>query len=460
MQRLAPILALGLLIGTFAGCLDSAQKLGLDHAAKPLTDLLAGPALWPDPQNAPHPAFGWATLSNPPAKASAWWAPIAASALPVKMSGLEHLGKTGSDVKAGAGIAIFGSLAVVPEDAKAAYVVDIRDPTSPKVLSKFETDGRGAAIIAYPNGRLVTVLAGTKTITVADITDPMHPELLDPITPKQGSHKLGVVPGTPFVYNAASEGGHSTTPLYGPGPSQVSPSMGKGFTEIFDLSDPANPKLVQEFPNGYSCHHIFFWNSAEKQRAICAGMEYTQLWDTKDPAKPTVIVSIPVHYGLANGPSTMASIEAFSHSAGLNAKGTVLYVGDENGGGSLPPGCVASVNTAVTTVGTPIGATWFYDVSNEKMPLLQGYFTPSRLDDPAERSCTTHHGRLIPEAGRDLLAMSYYNQGVIVIDFTNPKTPKQVTQWKDKSDTWETWYDQGYLFTGDMVRGMDVLKIK
>jgi hypothetical protein len=60
--------------------------------------------------------------------------------------------------------------------------------------------------------------------------------------------------------------------------------------------------------------------------------------------------------------------------------------------------------------------------------------------------------------------MSYYNDGVILLEFTPTMgeggpaiVPKVVGEYNDGSDTWETWYDQGYLFTGDLARGMDVL---
>jgi|GEM_PF-2185776 len=464
------LLSLALATVTFAGCVDQALPNAKD-AADDLLSLWAGPALWNDPQNAPHGDFNYPTLANPPVGVNvpAWWKPMPAAQLPSHIAGLKHVAQA-KDVTAGAGIAIFGSIAVVPEDAKKAFVVDISDPTDPKVLSTFDTDGRGAAMIPYPDGRLVTVLAGTATITVADITDPLHPVVLEPLKPTQGSHKLGVVPGTPIVYNAASVGSNDGTPLYGPGAGQVSPDHGMGVTEIFDLTDPENPIHVQDWKNGYSCHHVFFWNDPahEKYRAICAGLQYTQIWDTKDPRHPSVIVSIPVHSGVANGPSTMASIEMFSHSAGLNAKGNILYVGDENGGGSLPPGCVASASTPAGAVSTPIGATWFYDVSDEKDPRLLGYYSPSQ--DPRValpmRSCTTHHGRLVPDPeGRDLLAMSYYQDGVILLDFTDVdfaggQLPKVVDQFADGSDTWETWYYNGYLFTGDLARGMDVIQFR
>ncbi|MEA3136390.1 MAG: hypothetical protein QOC71_671, partial [Thermoplasmata archaeon] len=226
-----------------------------------------------------------------------------------------------------------------------------------------------------------------------------------------------------------------------------------------------------------ACHHIFFYNAPDgsKQRGICAGIQYTQLWDTTDPENPTVIVSVPVHYGYGDGPSTSVSIAAFSHTAGLSIDGTILYVGDENMGGGAPPGCGAgSAVPGVGEAGTPVGATWFYDVTTETEPRLLGYFAPPRdVNHQVTRtgapgnlgSCTTHHGRLVPDPeGRDLLAMSYYNDGVIVLDFTptGPEgasviEPKIVGEFHDGSDTWETWYYGGYLFVGDLQRGLDIL---
>ncbi|MEA3189987.1 MAG: hypothetical protein QOD77_569 [Thermoplasmata archaeon] len=466
MQVRLLALAAAFVAATFAGCVqpDDNLPVGTPDAT---VSLLAGPALWNDPQNAPHAKWGWATLSNPPAgEMPRWWQPFNGTALPEHVTGLAHVVQA-PGVEQGAGIALFGSVAVVPDDAAKAYFVDISQPADPKVLGTLESSGRGAAIIAYPDGRLVAVSATTAGFDVMEFTDPTAPEMLSQVeVPTQGGHKLGVVPGTPIVYNAGSQGGDPIAPLYSPGPCNIDISQCVGYTEIYNLTDPSNPVLVQNFQNGLSCHHVFFWNAPDgsKSRAVCAGLQYTQLWDTADPEHPTVLVSLPVHHGTPGTPSAMVSIADFSHSAGLNAAGDVLYVGDESGGGAIPPGCVAGADTPVGATGTPIGATWFYDVSDEANPQLLGYYTPlndPRIKDP-QTSCTTHHGRLVPEEGRDLLAMSYYGSGVILVDFTGigaGTLPTSVAQFADGSNTWETWYAGGYLFTGDLSRGMDVLRL-
>jgi hypothetical protein len=444
--------------------------------------LFAGPALYEDPQNTPHPAYNWPTLSHPAVGADVprWWRPINATALPNAITGLEHVTDTpGVDV--GAGTALFGSLAVVPgydsggtptvagpSNAKTnpSSVVDISDPTHPKLLSQINTQlgpHRGAIILAYPTGRLVTVISTGSGLDVWDITDPTAPKPLPPVSIH--SHKVGVVPGTPFVYNAASGGGGGA-----PESGDVV-ALAQGVTEMWDFSDPENIVRLPDFHNGYACHHIYFWNNVtqDKYRSICAGMQATQIIDTKDPKDPKVIVTVPFGSGgLAGNDKVGVAQASFSHYAGLSIDGTLLLVGDEHGGGTGPIGCAAAVDTPQGRVSLPIGAVWFYDVTDEHNPQLRGWVTESQLEKAgvqgAQASCTAHHGRLIPVPGRDVLAMSFYGAGVVVIDFTGLHGegihfPTVLAQWKDNSDTWETWYYQGYLFTGDLNRGMDVFKL-
>jgi hypothetical protein len=440
-----------LLVGTlFSGCLTG------DDTSADVDDLLtgtpgyaytgpgtlfAGAALYEDPQNAPHPAYNWPTVSHPAIGAGVpdLWKPNQGADLPVEVNDLSFVAQT-PDVVSGAGIAIFGSLAVVPSyssngtDAMGnpttgipSSIVDISDPTQPKVIGTFWTqlsNHRGATILAYPTGRLVTVISTGSGLDVWDISDPTAPKPLTPIDDIP-SHKVGVVPGTPIVYNARSDGGNGGLV---PGPGNVDPTLAGGIIEMFDFSDPENPERLPDFQNGYGCHHIYFWNNVEqeKYRAICAGLEYTQIIDTADPKDPKVIVSVPYGHGASGLPSASASIAAFSHYGGLSRDGTILLVGDENGGGIGPVGCVARADTPLGSVSAPIGAVWFYDVSDETNPQYLSHVSASQFDrsvmeptglDPTS-SCTAHHGRLIPVADGDILAMSFYGAGVLVIDFS------------------------------------------
>ncbi|HJQ93907.1 MAG TPA: hypothetical protein VJ874_06445, partial [Candidatus Thermoplasmatota archaeon] len=319
---------------------------------------------------------------------------------------------------------------------------------------------------------LVSVISTGSGLDVWDLTDPTAPKPLAPIDDIP-SHKVGVVPGTPIVYNARSNGGNNGLV---PGPGNVDPAMGAGIIDIYDFSDPENPVRLPDFENGYGCHHVYFWNNLteEKFRSVCAGIEYTQIFDTTDPGAPTIIVSVPYGLGRTDLPSQSASIAAFAHYAGISRDGTILLVGDESGGGIGPIGCVARVDTPQGAVSVPVGAVWFYDISDETDPQYLGHVSASQLDrmvtnpqgvDPTA-SCTAHHGRLIPVDDGDVLAMSFYGAGVVVIDFTNVRNegaalPTVVAQYVGaNSNVWETWYYNGHLYTGDMGRGMDILDIE
>ena len=482
------LLAAALMATVFSGCLDGGSDSDLpsgDAAAygQPgyLYDgpgtLFAGPALYEDPQNTPHPAYNWPTVSHPAVGAGVpdLWKPNQGTDLPTEINDLSLVAET-PEVTSGAGIAIFGSLAVVPaySTTENSSIVDISDPSNPKVIGTFLTqlnNHRGATIIAYPTGRLVTVISTGQGLDVWDITDPTSPQPLTPIDDIP-SHKVGVVPGTPIVYNARSDGGNNGLV---PGAGNVDPAMGSGIIEMFDFSDPENPERLPDFANGYGCHHIYFWNNVaeEKYRAICAGIEFTQIIDTTDPKAPSVIVSVPYGHGAAGAPSGSASIAAFAHYAGLSRDGTILLVGDESGGGIGPIGCVARADTPLGSVSAPIGAIWFYDVSDETDPQYLSHVSASQLDrtvdDPAgidpTSSCTAHHGRLIPVADGDVLAMSFYGAGVLVIDFSSIRDgvtlPEVVARYAGPgANVWETWYYNGHLYTGDMGRGMDILDIQ
>jgi hypothetical protein len=466
-------LASVVLLALVAGCVSPGGLLSRSSVA-PAADLRAAAApLWPDHQNEPHPAYGWPTLTHPAVSNGTippWWQPIP-DANVTRIAGLTHVAKSPPTVARGAGMSLFGSLAIVPGFGEQSSILDVRDPTHPQLLGQTEKSNvshRGSAVIAYPNGTLVALFSTGYGMQAFDITDPTAPALTADVHLARG-HKLGVVPGTPIVYNANSLGGAQALVPGQPDPeNNLGP--GKGWTEILDFSDPWNPRLVNNFTNGDGCHHIFFWIDAshDKYRAICAGIQFTQLWDIKDPIHPKVIVSIPMHHGDPMLPSTSVTASegpvrllTFSHTAMLNEDGTILIVGDEFQGGGGPAEC----DGTGMGVSGPLGNLWFYDVKDEKNPKLLGWVSPPPANVPAgdtTTGCTAHHGRLVPdpEGKRQLLVMAWYKAGVVLVDFTDPTMPRIASQWNEGTDTWEAWYDRGWIFTGDLARGLDVLSLK
>ncbi|MGB0652202.1 MAG: LVIVD repeat-containing protein [Thermoplasmatota archaeon] len=434
-----------------AGCLDGDSD-ATDGDALPAVDLFQ-PIDYIDRQTASHPAFGFPTATDYTGftgdRLPATWLPPQPVEVPETITGLELLGSA-EGVAAGAGIAVFGHYAIVSGNGPGS-IVDIADPLNPVKVADLDISVRDADVIAYPDGRLVAVMASNGPIHTFDITDPRNPIQLPSL--EVSSHNAVVVPGTPIVYNAGSSGG-STSGLGGEGHI---PALATGVTEIFDLTDPENPVRLDDFANGYGCHDIttFIDAETERYRAYCAGIEASQIWDIADPANPTVITTVPAHHGVPALPSGSVPLVLFSHLAMTNHDGTVLIVGDETGGGAVPPGC--DVNAA--GLSGPLGNLWFYDISDETSPLLVGWISPSSLLTEGEvlATCTAHFGRLIED--RDQVAVAFYGRGVQIVDFSDPAAPFFAASFEEGTDTWDAWYWQGYIFTGDLSRGLDVFKL-
>lgn len=453
----AILLAGSLALLALAGCVsepsatdDDPEDGGADGLMMP------GPYPASNPQLAAHPAYGWPTLAEiaegrQPA-ASDHLLPIAYRALPERITGLEPIAQA-QGVQIGAGIGAIGHYAFVPGWSTAGAVVDLSDPAAPQAVGSFDQPARDVDFIIYPDGRVVAVLAtDSANVYVLDVTDPTQPEPIATITTLHGSHNVAVVPGTPILYNSNSAGGGPTA---------------DGATEIYDLSDPEEPALVADWANGYGCHDITFWLNPEgdRYRAYCAGIEVTQVWDIANPKDPRVVVDVPVHHGVSTLPSLSVPLVFFSHLAMVSHDGSVLIVGDETGGGTAPACDVYAEDPATgKALSGPVGNLYFYDISSEEDPQLLSFFSPTnhitQAPDGADplAGCTAHFGRLIED--RTVLPMAFYGAGVVLIDFSDPANPYILDQWNPGTNTWDVWYYQGYLLTGDLNRGLDVLTLK
>lgn len=443
------------LVAFLAGCLEEPSAPKTTPIDEVVSGLLAPPidaALWNDPQLFPHPAFNWPTITHVPAAAPEWWQPITGRALPDPVKSMKHLATAGSGTT-GDGIAVFGGLAVSP----GGLIYDITEPAKPVVL--FDMDvrpgGRQAVMVPFPDGKLYAAFAtGSGNIPVWDITDPKNPSEVHVFKVPSGGHTIAVVPGTPILYNANAVGSR----YY---PHEVSGGKSIAQVEIYDLSHPDDPKLVKEWKNGYGCHEIsFYLNPAiDKLRAYCAAVDATQIWDITDPRAPVILSTIAMPHGQQGG-TGYPILAAVSHWTVVNDDATVMGVADEFLGGA-GPGCDAYVRQGGRTVSGPAGNVYFYDIKDEKRPVLKGWVNPGAhfTYNPRPGSCTAHIGRMVPQMKTDLMAMSFYAGGVALIDFTDPASPFIQHAWQQASPM-DVWYYNGYLFAGDASHGIDVLTLE
>lgn len=330
-------------------------------------------------------------------------------------------------------------------------IVDISNPEAPVMLNSEipDTGSRDVDVMEHPNGNLYAVLSAGG-VAIVDVTSPLDAYVVSEAS--VSSHNMAVVPNSTIVYNSRSISTHI-------------PGVGEtGQIDIIDFADPANPTVtvfampalittpggIPKVVTATTCHDITF--NAELERAYCAGVTDTQIWDIKDPANPVIIQVID--YPLVN----------IHHGVWDARGGDLLILGDEFAGAAAGPMCS-------TTVDYPTSALWFFDISDIENPVPVDYFQvewDSLLDgsegEPDLDLCTTHFGTLVE--GHEMMVMGWYAAGTVMLDFSsvdNSPLFGGVSQtahyYPGDSNTWESREYKGYVYTGDTMRGMDVLKL-
>jgi hypothetical protein len=201
------------------------------------------------------------------------------------------------------------------------------------------------------------------------------------------------------------------------------------------------------------CHDVTVFLPRKLAAAAC--LVESQIWDISDPANPKVVSHI-------QNPAIN-----IHHSSVFSWDGNTVVFGDELGGAAAAAGCIDPH--------LPLGALWFYDVSNPKAPVVKGrYNLPEEEQRQATLLCTAHNFNTIPlKDGRDVLVSAWYNGGTTVVDFTNPALPEQlgfyIAKEPVKASNWASyWYngliyannfDAGYQPPDPHSRGFDVMAI-
>lgn len=367
------------------------------------------------------------------------------------------------------------------------FISDVSDPTHPVlVYNATVPDGetpfaRKAEVIAHPDGRRTLVLAtqssGMHFWDVTDVHNPVWAAKLE----FEANHYVAVVPGTELVFNNPSKG------------------VG-GSNALIDAHDPYNPRILGDYGT-HGCHGTTFQGQPGETlfRAYCAGIQRTEVWDLAglNVSAPDFGIHLLTYVDLADNPIsgtpitnppiptnptgvTTTPVRSLHHFATANDDGTILIIGDEHRGGGNPGACF--VHDEATGLSTPLGALWFFDIRDLANPVLLSWISPPTVapespsvitnpnTDPtvvaqalgsaytAVPNCTAHFGQVIP--GHDLIVIGWYSAGVLLIDFSDPAAPTILDQYQPEGvNTWSARYSNGYVFTGDMARGMEVLKL-
>ena len=307
---------------------------------------------------------------------------------------------------------------------------DISDPTAPvkaavydcpitqgdiqvfrqrnRVLATYTADSRigagalGAQCVREANA-LGFALDGSELGTfLVDLSRPTAPRTVGFAEVAQGSHNMTVHPSGRYLYNSNSDLITNTAPDI----------------TIFDIADPARPRLVQRYPLplvptslGSNPHDIFFSPSGD--RAYVAALSQTVILDTTDPAAPQRLPGLPAAPGAPSAGQIIdpaINVVHQSDTVTLTRKDgslrTLLVVTDERAGAAASAEC-------------PGGGLHVYDVTGalERTPRKLGtWFIGAVGPVEAGDVCTSHVLRMHGEQA--LLTIAWYSQGVRVLDIS------------------------------------------
>jgi hypothetical protein len=151
---------------------------------------------------------------------------------------------------------------------------------------------------------------------------------------------------------------------------------------------------------------------------------------------------------------------AFWHSATFNNAADKVLFTDELGGGGAP--------TCNPTVGPNKGANAIYAMDSNRDLSFKSYYKITREQSNTE-NCVAHNGSLIPVDGRDIMVQAWYQGGISVLDFTDAANPRELG-WFDRGPlsnerlilggSWSAYYYNGYVFSNDIQKGLDVLEVR
>src|SRR6185436_10541667 len=192
------------------------------------------------------------------------------------------------------------------------------------------------------------------------------------------------------------------------------------------------------------CHDITVYPEIGLAGGACAGLGL--LLDIRDPEHPVRLD--------AAADANMS----FWHSATFNNDGSKILFSDEWGGGGQPR-CRA-------TDKKEWGSDALFTIENNKLKFHSYYKLPAP-QTPLE-NCVAHNGSMLPIPGRDVMVQSWYQGGISVFDWTDPRHPMEIA-FHDRGPvasthiagggSWSAYWYNGAIYSSEISRGLDVFEL-
>ncbi len=317
-----------------------------------------------------------------------------------------------------------------PNGWEGIRLFDVSDPANPVFLKGIYMDCGSHTNTMYPDlahNRLVVLVSSYPlrpgpTCGPERFNNTTNPFDGDPGSPGDPLH--GVIQ-TAFI------------PLMGSAPASAAAATEGPELPINYPGDPDNVFLPSE--HGLSgpdlidglraCHDISVFVPLRLVAAACA--EQSQLWMLGANGLPDTSNPVWVF--------DQRNID-FHHSATFSWDGKVVNFIDESFGSGCP--------TVTKGIGQT-GRMFFVDAASGKR--LSSFMIRRSHKKEEPDYCSAHLGNVVPATNRYLLVNAWYTGGVDVIDFSNPRAPKEVAFYDQNGDEWSGyWYEQ----TGTSTAGV------
>jgi hypothetical protein len=196
--------------------------------------------------------------------------------------------------------------------------------------------------------------------------------------------------------------------------------------------------------SGSQCHDITVYPNLGLAGGACEG--HGLLLDISDPVNPVRIDAVA------------DSNFAYWHSATFSNDGSKILFSDEWGGGGAPK-CRATDNYEW-------GANAIFRIVNRKM-VFESYYKIPTVQSGTE-NCVAHNGSLVPVPGRDIMVQSWYQGGISVFDWSDPKKPFEIAFFDRgpvdaarpaMGGAWSTYWYNGQIISSEIARGLDVAEL-
>ena len=201
----------------------------------------------------------------------------------------------------------------------------------------------------------------------------------------------------------------------------------------------------QESAETDQCHDLTVYPEIGLGAGACAGNGI--LLDIKDPANPKRIAEV-------SDPNF-----AYWHSATFSNDGRTVLFTDEWGGGTAP--------RCRTTDRPEWGANAIFTLDGRKLVPQSYYKLPAAQTE--QENCVAHNGSLVPVPGRDIMVQAWYQGGISVFDFTDPKQPMEIAYFDRGpmsatemmiSGYWSAYWYNGNIYGSEIGRGLDVFALQ